>query len=526
MSTDSSHKVAFDIKDPVMLLAIYDEAIRTGLIKLYPWQVEIHLRFANIFPGSTNRISVRANNGSGKSTYLMAPCAIWLAMRYYESSIVITSASGAQLDRQTGRAVKSLCDAINAFHGEKIWETKYREYTNTKTGSVIQLFATDEANKAEGYHPITPKGLFALLVDEAKSITQDIYEALSRCNGQTHRMDISSPGAPTGHFYRTQLSDKWWHRHVTWKDTPHITQEEYEEAVDQYGENSPVVRSSFWAEFTSIDNTTVLTYEDITRLINNPPEQYELGHGRFAGLDLSLGGDEAVLSVFEENRHIGLEVFRFANSLDNARHIKTLFRKWKLNAKNINADDGGVGRTVIDILWEDGYRVNRVLNQAAAYNKQAYANRGAEIYANFARYVEELDIILLNDKTLLNQLANRYYDTREGGKMFLESKQKAKAKGHPSPDRADATTLAFANKPYGAWKRKNIISKKKSSRGKPTISIPSTEELVEIFYDKQVNPRASVYIDRYGSLIQQLAARSKASLIPTSSNLFKQGRLK
>jgi hypothetical protein len=46
---------------------------------------------------------------------------------------------------------------------------------------------------------------------------------------------------------------------------------------------------------------------------------------------------------------------------------------------------------------------------------------------------------------LIDQLANRYYVQASKSKIKLESKKEAKANGHPSPDRADATVLAFTD---------------------------------------------------------------------------------
>jgi len=495
----------FDIPNPVMLLSVYDEAVRDNIIQLYPWQTQTHIQYASIYqnPRRVNRISIRANNGSGKSTYLMAPCAVFTGMRYREASTVITSASGAQLDRQTGRAINRLVDSINEFHGEKIWERKYRHYENLISKSIIQLFATDQPELAEGYHPIKPGGVFTLLVDEAKSVPQSIFEALSRCNGVIVRMDVSSPGPPRGHFYQTQVAHNWWRKHVTWKDTPHVTQDEYDEAVSQYGENSPIVKSMFWAEFTSIDECVCITYENLTRLINNKPDRIDFGYGKFAGLDLAAGGDECVLAAFDENEMIGLECFRYSFTPDSVKHIKGLLRKYDISPQNVFADDGGVGKGIIDQLWEAGYRVNRVINQAQAFNKQAYGNRGAEMYFNFARYVEELDIILKPDKTLINQLSNRYYETKDKSKLFLESKVKARANGHPSPDRSDAVVLAFADKPYGSWKRKNLSAKKINEQTAQTrkMTIPTTEELLELHSNRRIQNmnRKSMYIsDKYG----------------------------
>jgi hypothetical protein len=114
----------------------------------------------------------------------------------------------------------------------------------------------------------------------------------------------------------------------------------------------------------------------------------------------------------------------------------------------ITADDGGVGRAVIDILRKRGWNIRRVLNQSAALNTKQYRNRGAELWYRFARFVEEGLLILLDDDTTYKQIAARKYKDEKGAsveKLTLQNKKEMKAEGLPSPDRADAIVLALAD---------------------------------------------------------------------------------
>jgi hypothetical protein len=66
------------------------------------------------------------------------------------------------------------------------------------------------------------------------------------------------------------------------------------------------------------------------------------------------------------------------------------------------------------------------------------------MWFNFKRFVEEFQVLLRYDKTSENQLSSRYYKLQPvSGKIILESKEEARRKGHPSPDRADAKVLAW-----------------------------------------------------------------------------------
>lgn len=433
------------LKDPVMMLSLINENIRERKYALYNWQVERLLEFAT----QTGKMAVVANNGSGKSTYLISPCAVWLAGRFKRGRSLVTSSSGPQLDRMTGAAIMHTCEQVNAFYdGEEVFKIRERMCTFMPHGGTIEMFATDEAGKAEGYHPHPDgEGEFGIFVDEGKSIHESIYRALDRCTGSTRRLDVSSPGSPTGHFFDCFTMPTWRTYRVIYKDTPHISEEEYQEACLRYGENSPHVRSAYWAEFASSEDQVVIDYEAVRRAFNNflKNESDYFGEN-FAGVDLSGGGDEQVMSVWRGNTEVDLEVFKLKRGSEIVNNIVRLANKHSLKPEAITLDDGGLGQILNDYLEDAGFMgIRRVRNEHRALNTAMFSNRGAENWQNFARIIHKL-VFMKKDSIMRSQLGNRYYSMVKG-KMQLEDKRKAKVLGHRSPDRADAVVLAFV----GRW---------------------------------------------------------------------------
>lgn len=432
------------LADPVMMLSLFNENIRTRKTTLYTWQIQRLVEFA----AKPGKMSVVANNGSGKSTYLIAPAATWLAGRFKRGLSVVTSSSGPQLDRQTGSAAKHIAEQVNAFYdGEEIFKIRERDLTFMPHGGKVLMFATDEAGKAEGYHPDPDgDGEMGIFVDEGKSITEDIYGALARCTGCSRRLDVSSPGSPQGHFFDCFTNPTWNSYRITYKDTPHITEDMYEEAVLRYGEFSPLVRSMFWAEFVGLDDQIVIHYDLVKRAFQNYYNVVSRKFGKcFAGVDLSGGGDEQVLSVWHGNTEVGLEVFREKHASDIVAKLVRLFRQYDLSSDSIVLDDGGLGKILNDYLVDAGYSgIKRVRNEGRAIDVARFGNRGAENWHNFARILDKL-VFTKRDSTMRSQLGNRYYKDSKG-KMMLEDKRKAKVLGHRSPDRADACVLAFVGK--------------------------------------------------------------------------------
>lgn len=470
-------KFQVNLPDPVFMLSLYNERVRNGIAKLHPWQAEVLMRYARTdldYKQVINRINLVANNGAGKSAMIIAPATVWTAMRFENSRSVITSASGQQLDRQTGRAIRHMCEQVNAIHGKmghKPWDIKYREYTfrpdpdKPNLTSTIELYATDEPGKAEGYHPHVENGVFCFATDEAKSISEALWQPIERCNGKTHWLNVSSPGQPLGFFYNACTSPRWWTRKVTAYECPHIRQDEIDGAKEMYGEQSAFFRSAYLAEFTSINELIVIPYERIMAQLRAQPSELNDGVVR-AGVDLSAGGDENVVSVWRGNKQIGLEPFRVEDTRVTVQYLVNVFRKYGLKGENVFVDDGYIGRAIIHTLRDHGYVVNAVNFGSRAFNHVAYGNRGTELWMNYERHLPHL--IMLDDPLQAKQLASRYYKISDtSGKIILESKREAKANGHPSPDRADATVLAFSGTPIGYFARSSIQKEAKEVEGTP-----------------------------------------------------------
>lgn len=493
-------KLPFIFKDPFELLAFYDDDIRLGRARLYPWQVECLKQFARRRSSIEDiiKLALVANNGSGKSKYILAPCAVWLAVNFAESLTIVTSSSAEQLDKQTERYIDMLADKMDTMHkgefgGVRMWDNVKRAKRFLPHKSFIDLFATDEPKRAEGRHPLVIDGEFAIIVDEGKSVADDIYGAMMRCKGYTRRLDASSSGNTSGYFYDSVTKPElgWWTKTVTVFDCPHIAKAEIADNIARYGLWHPLVRSSLFSEFTSAEGKVVITKEAIDNAANvwkvaenhalntGMPNPLILHFGEHSGLDLSAGGDEIVLSIWDGTVQRAQETAVFRNTVLGTQEIIHWIQKHRLDATKIWADDGGIGRGIIDNLHAAGYLVNRVLNQWRAMDKTRYANHGTESWFSFKRFVEEAQLKLLPDKKLESQLINRYYKIRQTtNQIILESKEEARANGHPSPDRADAAVLAWTNFPF-PLNLEALLNKNKTALEKDEVV--NEQRLMELY---------------------------------------------
>ena len=458
------------LETPYEFLVNYDEELLDGSFSPYKWQREILQSFGrDIKPESENpkdqliRELLVANNGSGKSQFILAPCCVWLATQFPDTLCCVTSSSHKQMNDQTERYIRHLCERVNEVNKDRypegFWTITKGSIRSKHNNSKIDLFVTDEAGKFEGRHPIRPGRRFGFFFDECKSIADELFGASYRCNGMSHRLEQSSPGDMIGDFYKhatDEHPDSPWNRYtVTIYDCPHINLVEANEMIRSEGPDDPLVRSSLFAEFTSFGQNVVIPREIFNKnqkFWSDPNYRKNTKNffgERRAGLDLAAGGDENVLSVWHGNVQLGLEAFRMKDTSLAVDEIIERIKKYPgLKPENIFADDGGVGRGILDQLRRKGYNLKRVLNQHTARDKTRYFNRGTELWMNFKRFVEEGFVCFLKDDQQTSQLCARYYFRKDNDKILLEAKAKARAAGHPSPDRADACVLAWSRLRY------------------------------------------------------------------------------
>ncbi len=496
---------ALDFQNPAEMLLYFNQTLRDSIIKLHPWQAETlaFLGSRTFTKDNPCKLLLDACNGSGKDAYIIAPFALWLCLCKKRSRFIGTSSSFTQLHLQTESYIRSLATLINNSVGGELLAIKQCHIIGRKSGSEIKLFVTDDPGRAEGYHPFPdyPNAEMAIVVNEAKSVEDPIFNALKRCTGYNYWIEVSSTGVMKGHHYSVMLQALNWslpllrtykggpfiHRKITAYDCPHISKQEIESAKQELGEFSPLFRSMYLSEYTSESESLILTNEAIRKCIANKPDKIEACEELplRAGLDLAKGGDEEVLTVYRGNYHVGTKSFQSSDITVTADILIEFFREFGFtpeNCYNIYADDGGIGAGTLDIIARNGWEISRVKNQSKASNPRIYGNRGAEMWYSLKRLVEESAIILPEkDTRLLHQLSSRYYSQPGNqGRIILESKKEARAKGHSSPDRADS--LVLANCRVNIKTMREIVEGVLVNNPNPSLGALAGEALYASFY--------------------------------------------
>lgn len=410
-------------------------------LDLYDWQqlccevIDHGSKFDRI------KVALVAPNGSGKTQRVVGVSTLRWLNRFPKGRVIITSADSKQLDSQL---MPGLAEHKNKFPQ---WEFLQRSI-RTPQGGFMRAFTTDDSARAEGHHS-TPESPLLIIVDEAKSVEPQIFEAFDRCSFNVI-LYISSPGIRAGRFFQA-FSD---HRaqfvltqQVGLADCPHISQARIDDVIATYGSEAEFTKSTLYGEFMNQEEggEFAFNFEAVSQLVANPP------HARISKLeysafcDFAAGRDENVLAIRSGNKLLELEAWKDKNTVAAVGRFIMLFRRFGLKASQIWGDNGGIGHSMCDMLDDAGWPINRFDFGAPASRKDAFVSRGAEIWLSLSRQVVKQEVVLINDPTLISQLVTRRVTFDSRGRIKLETKEELDARGLRSPDRADAVIGAFAH---------------------------------------------------------------------------------
>ena len=405
-------------------------------IKPYDWQYNV-LKALNY---KESKVALKAANGSGKTSLVAACAVLWHCMRFPESTCVTTAGVFRQVKDQLFPYIRKYVSGLNGGEGWTVNATDVR----FQNGSKAIGFSTSEGGRFEGWHRTGPTSNLLMIVDEAKTVPDEIAEAISRCQA-SRLLIMSSPGSTSGFFYRafTKEASLWESFTVDAYACPHIPESWIEEQFVKYGKDHPLVRSMVFGEFMNVgEDTMVIPYNSLQQCLQNPPSH--IGKDKTAFCDFAAGGDENVLAIRVGNKIDKVISWKERNTMSAVGRFIVEFQRNGLKEQEIFADAGGLGIPMCDALAEAGWTVHRVNNGERAYDDKHYLNRGAEIWFTAARSVEMNEVILPDDELLFAQMTTRKCKTNSKGKLQLESKDDMRSRGLPSPDRADAVLGAIS----------------------------------------------------------------------------------
>lgn len=164
------------------------------------------------------------------------------------------------------------------------------------------------------------------------------------------------------------------------------------------------------------------------------------------GVDVGRGGDASCIA---HRRGPRVRIIHEDHQPDTMLLVgNTKAKLDETKASRAKIDEIGIGAGVVDRGVEQGFPFEGVNVGCAAKDTEHYINLRAELYWLLRERFESGEVDLdADDEDTAGELVELKYQRMSNGKIKIESKDEMAKRGVPSPNRAEAVMLAFADPP-------------------------------------------------------------------------------
>lgn len=409
-----------------------------------PYQAALMMDVVN----GERKLSVRSGHGTGKSS-----CASWVMLHYllfnYPCKVIVTAPTSGQL-------FDALFAELKRWIGEM--PQNLQELLTVKSDRVeLKAAAAEAFISARTSRAETPEALAGvhsehvlLVVDEASAVPEPVFEAAAgSMSGHTATtLLLSNPTRTSGTFFEThnRLRDSWKTYRWSCIDSPLVSDEFVDEMRERYGAESNAFKVRVLGDFPASDDDVLIPYHLIDDATKRDIE-VDVGAASVWGLDPArFGSDRTALCKRVGSVVTEVTSWRQLDTMATVGRVKAEFDALppSLRPREIMVDSIGIGAGVVDRLRELGLPVRGVNVAESPSMGQTYANLRAELWNKTKGWLEGRSCKIPEDEQLIAELAAVRYTFTSAGKLQIESKERMKARGLPSPDLADALVLTMA----------------------------------------------------------------------------------
>ncbi len=430
-------------KDPVLFVT----TVLADAGEPYEKQKEILMAAA----GHNRRVSVVGCNGSGKD-WTAARIVLWWTETKTSAKAVVTGPTQRQVEEVVWREMRTAYSMASRKLAGQMFTSRY--VVNDQRFALG--FATDHPYNLQGFH--SPNLL--VVVTEAHAVAQEHMDALKRLNPKLFLL-TGNALTMSGEFYDSHhgKSALYTRVEISAFDTPAftdgpahaipgmLTPEDVAERREEWGETSALYLAAVLGRFPEALEDTLISRtrvsESVERWKASAPES---GEPWVMGVDVArFGADKTVLCLRRGTRVEEVHEMSGVDTMEVTGRIRELVSRH--GVRSVFVDAAGVGGGVVDRLKELGEPVVEVQVGGSASNKERVLNLRAELFWALRELFLSGEIALPDDRGLAGQLLALKYDFNSRGQIRMQSKADLRAKGAPSPDKADALALAFMAQP-------------------------------------------------------------------------------
>lgn len=436
-----------------------------------PWSRAEQIIRAVAVPSA--QVAVKACHASSK-THTAADLALWAVAS--GGQCVTTAPTWQQVETVLWSQIRSAYAGARFPMGGALSQTEWKIADDVWA---IGL-STNEATRFQGFH--AKPGRFLLIIeDESPGVRPAIHEAVEgiRAGGDVRWLKIGNPTVASGPFYDCFTANRanWTTLTIDALATPNlagltlpdllaldddeldrndrpylVTRRWVTERYREWGEDNPLWQARVRGQFPEQAEDSLISLAWIERAGERPAVDY--GKGVVAGVDVGAGGGGETVCVVRSGPDV-LAMGHWAGKDARGDAIAFLV-PWRERLEAVAVDEPGVGTYFTAHLRDELGSIVMPINVGQpAVQKDTYLNLRAEAYFDLRGRMETGEVRGLTDSTLQGQLAGIRWLRDSRGRYLIESKDQARRRGVPSPDRADALMLSFLAETHpvqrGSW---------------------------------------------------------------------------
>lgn len=402
------------------------------------------------------KCAVGSGRGIGKSAFV-AMVTIWFMSCITGGSCVISANTDTQLVSKTfGEISKWLTLSLTGYFFDKTqkkitpkeWFAKQlRTILSIDEGKYYAegiLWNDDNPDAFAGEH--SSIGML-LIFDEASGIPQPIWDVsdgfFTDLTLYRFWFAFSNPRKNSGAFFECFHKNRsYWHtRQIDARTVEGLDKAVYDEIIHKNGEDSDVARVEVKGQFPSQGDCQFISRATVMDAQDRELDRYDDHAALVMGVDPARYGDDSTVIRFRRGRDARsypVIEMKGADNMKVANKVADLIDELKPDGVFI---DSGAGAGIIDRLKERGYRVHEV-GFGTESKDQAYADHRTEIWAKMRDWLG--GAMIDKNQFLADDLSGPEYEfTGREDRVKLESKEKMKKRGLPSPNHGDALAVTF-----------------------------------------------------------------------------------
>lgn len=465
--TPEQQSVVQAILDPVLFAKTF--------LQTECWEVQAQILYE--LAKDHSRVAVKACHSSSK-TFTAGIAALWFLARYIESIVVTTAPTWNQVEKLLWGEIHSAL-ARSKYDYPKANQTELNFLSKGYPKRYAQGLATavtkqDEGVKFQGYHAEN----LLFILDEAPGVDPKLWEAIegAAAGGNVRILAIGNPTISGGPFHDcfTKSRSGWKPITISAFDTPNLKGLTLEQLIDpqfpdeeldknvlpylttrrwvrnqyfKWGKDHPFFQARVLGNFPlqAEDALLSLTWLEQASTDYRVQKLRPQCKGKLrAGLDVAgPGEDESSLTIVD-----GPEIIlhkQFTNP-DPRGEVVFELNKIRSRLEQVNVDCIGIGWGMYNHLKDLKFPVQPINICETSSDPELYADCKAEYYWGLRTRFEQGDVSGLADQDTIGQLASIKWKVNSRGQIDIESKEDARKRGVPSPDRAESIMLAFAGR--------------------------------------------------------------------------------